>query len=79
MSLVVEDLFWWFPVFFVDSCSADSCDFRVLVRGGELKIFLLCHLGQSPKQFISLPCEIDAENSASVHQYGIESWRQSFG
>ena len=28
-------------------CSADSCDFDVLMTGDELSIFLLHHLGQS--------------------------------
>ena len=31
-------------MFFIDGGSADSCDFDVLVRGDEHKIFLLCHL-----------------------------------
>ena len=30
--------------FFTDGCSEASCDFGVLVRGGELKVLLLCHL-----------------------------------
>ena len=38
MSSVVKD-----TVFFIDGCSAYSCDFGVLVRGGELRVFL-CHL-----------------------------------
>ena len=45
MSLVVEELFCYVPVFFMDGSSADSCDFGVLVRGGEVKVFLLRHLG----------------------------------
>ena len=43
--LVVKDLFGYLLVFFIDGCSADSCGFGVLVRGGELRVFLLCHLG----------------------------------
>ena len=57
MFLVVEDLFWWVLVFFLDGCSADGCDFGVLVRGGELRVFLLCRLGCSsppPFQFLLL-------------------------
>ena len=33
--------FWSFSI---DGCSANSCDFGVLVRGGELRVFLLHHL-----------------------------------
>ena len=29
---------------FIDGYSADSCGFGVLVRGGEPRVFLLCHL-----------------------------------
>ena len=47
ISLAVEDLFWCVPVFFIDGYSADSCDFDVLVRGGELRVFLLHSLGHS--------------------------------
>ena len=31
-------------IFFVDSCSAVTCDFGVFLRRGELISFLLCHL-----------------------------------
>lgn len=31
-------------MFFIDGGSADSCDFDVLVRGDEHKIFLLYYL-----------------------------------
>lgn len=34
--------------FFIDGCSADSCDFGVPVRAGVLWISLLCYLGCSP-------------------------------
>ena len=42
MSFGVGDLFWWVPVFcvcafFFNGCSADSCDFGVLVRGRGVK------------------------------------------
>ena len=30
---------------FIDGCTANSCDFGVLVRGGELRVFVVCHLG----------------------------------
>ena len=29
----------WVPVFFIDGCSAISCDFVLFVRGGELRSF----------------------------------------
>ena len=35
ISLVVGDLFWEVPVIFINGDSADSCDFGVLMRGGE--------------------------------------------
>ena len=47
MSLVVEDFFWQVPVFFINGCSAGSCDFGVPIRGDELWLFLLHHLGHS--------------------------------
>lgn len=31
-------------IFFNDGCSADSFDFGVFMRGGYLRVFLLCHL-----------------------------------
>ena len=34
-----------FVLFFIDGGSRDSCDFGVLMRRGELRAFLLCHLG----------------------------------
>ena len=62
MSLVVGDL-WNLPekvgstlvgssLFFINVCSADSCNFGVLMRGGELRVFLLLHLGLSPNYYI---------------------------
>ena len=44
MSLVVEDLFWYVLILFINGCSADICDSGVLVRGRKLRVFLLCHL-----------------------------------
>ena len=48
MSLVVENLFWQVSDFFNHGCSADGCDFGVLIRGGELRVLLLRHLDHSP-------------------------------
>ena len=31
-------------VFSINGCSENSCDCGVPVRGGELRVFLLCHL-----------------------------------
>lgn len=42
--LVVEDLFWYVLILFIKGCSADTCDFGVLVRGGKLRVFRLRHL-----------------------------------
>ena len=50
MSLFVEDLFWQVLVFFTNGCSADSYDFNMLMRGGELRVYLLHHLGHSQDQ-----------------------------
>ena len=48
ISLLVEDLFGSVAVFiFIDGCSTVTCDFGVLGRRGELRVFLLCHLGLS--------------------------------
>ena len=46
MSLTVETLYGLF--FLIDGCSADSCDFGVLVKAGEFWVLLLCHLGCYP-------------------------------
>lgn len=48
MVLVVEDLFWQVLVIFSDGSPANSCDFGMLMRGGEPRVFLLCHLGHTP-------------------------------
>ena len=40
-------------VFFIDDCSEDSCDFDRLMRRGEHRVFLLCHLHQSSKHRLS--------------------------
>lgn len=37
---------------FINVCSADSCNFGVLMRGGALRVFLLLHLGHSPNYYI---------------------------
>ena len=50
MALVVEEPFWWIPVLCMEGCSADSCDFGVLLRGGELRAFRLCRLSHRPPQ-----------------------------
>lgn len=39
LSLCVVYLLWQLPVYFIDSCSAVSCDFTVFMRGGDLKSF----------------------------------------
>ena len=57
MSLVVEDLFRKVLVFFNDGRSAD-CDFGLLVRGGELRVLLLCHLGSSSITYLVLEAEV---------------------
>ena len=46
LSLSVGNLFW-FPVYFVDGCSAVSCNFGVLMREGELESFYSAILSQS--------------------------------
>ena len=32
----------------VGSCSISGCNFGVPIGGGELRVFLLCHLGYTP-------------------------------
>ena len=36
--------FRYAPVFLINVCSETSCGFGVLVRGSELRTFLVCHL-----------------------------------
>ena len=36
-------------VVLIGSCSLNSCTFGVFVGGGELRVFLLCHLGHPPQ------------------------------
>ena len=42
------DLFASLQVIAIDSCSVNSCHFDIHMGGGELRVFLLCHLGHSP-------------------------------
>ena len=51
LSLEVEYLFGRFQYFFIDGCSAVSCDFGVFVRGGERRPFYSAILSQSPILF----------------------------
>ena len=37
-------------VVLIDGRSAHSCNFVVLVRGDELRVFLFCHLGHIPQE-----------------------------
>lgn len=53
MSLVAEDLSWSVPVFLINGCSADRCDFSGLMTG-KLRLFLLGHLGLSLLFILSL-------------------------
>ena len=39
-----------FFFFLTDGCSAHSCDFGAPVRGGELRVLLLCHPAQSSQE-----------------------------
>ena len=39
------DLSWWVLDFFNNGCFADCYDFGVFIRGGELGVLFLCHLG----------------------------------
>ena len=41
----------WVPVFFINSSSLNCCSFGVPGRGGELRVFLLHHLGNSPQDY----------------------------
>ena len=41
MTLIVKELFWKVQIFFFDGCSADSCDFDVLLRGGKFIFSIL--------------------------------------
>ena len=41
----------------MDGCSGGGCDFGALVRGCELRVFLLHRLGRSPvRETLSYPC-----------------------
>ena len=48
VSLVVEIFSARLRVVLMDSCSVNSCKFGVSAGGGELRVFLLCHLGHFP-------------------------------
>ena len=49
LILFVDDLLLWALVFFINGCSANSCDLGVPMRGGDLRVFLLHYLAQSPQ------------------------------
>ena len=46
-TLLAVDLSWWVLDFFNNGCFADCNVFGVFMRGGELGVLLLCHLGCS--------------------------------
>ena len=56
-------LLWFFffyifiQIILIDSCTVRSCDFDVPMGGGELRVFLLCHLGQGFYDGILNPCD----------------------
>ena len=57
-SLVVEELSLRLQVVLIDSCSVNHCinHFVMLVRGGDLRVFLLCHHGYSPLTYSLFLC-----------------------
>lgn len=54
ISLDVEYLFLIDFSLFSNGCSAVSCNFPVLMRRGELKVLLLCHLFQASLVYLVL-------------------------
>ena len=61
MTLDVEHLLWWVLVFFIDGCSAGSCDFAVLVGGGKLRVPLVRSLVSKTNTSAELPLEVSGE------------------
>lgn len=57
-SLVVEELSLRLQVVLIDSCSVNHCinRFVMLVGGGDLRVFLLCHHGYSPLTYSLFLC-----------------------
>ena len=62
ISLVVEDLFWYFLISFTDDCSVNPCYFSVPVKEGALRVFLPHHLpitlilNNIPSPYPGFPC-----------------------
>ena len=55
----------YFLIFFIDGCSITTCNFGVPVRGGELRVFLLCHLGRYPgMKFLEITTDLDGDYQA---------------
>ena len=57
-SLVVEELSLRLQVVLIDSCAVNHCinHFVMLVGGGDLRVFLLCHHGYSPLTYSLFLC-----------------------
>ena len=52
---VVEIFSSCLQIVLINSCSVNSCDLGVPLEGGELKVFLHCHLGHTfPVEFFTL-------------------------
>lgn len=67
---MVEGLFWLIQVFLINGCSLNSCNVDVPRKGGELMLFLLCHLG-SGVLLSSFKCKQNIRNCV-----GVPCWQQ---
>ena len=78
---VVEDIFWKVPVHFINCCSADSCDFGVLIRDSELRDFLHWQYGYPLQSSVNGPLDcIDSlaiVNSAAMNIWVHEPFQNS--
>ena len=73
LSLVVEDIFWKVPVHFINCCSADSCDFGVLIRGSELRDFLHWRHGYPLQSSVDGPLDC-IDSLAIVNSAAMNIW-----
>ena len=73
LSPVVEDIFWKVPVHFINCCSADSCDFGVLIRDSELRDFLHWQYGYPLQSSVNGPLDC-IDSLATVNSAAMNIW-----
>lgn len=74
------DLSWWVLDFFNNGCFAACYDFGVFMRGGELGVLFLCHLGCFLRAYLLFFLFLFFEDNFQEfqHYFHLHSFGQSF-